>query len=60
MTLNDDPRDRCTAASPKKCWNTPRLQKYGTLMHLTASVDGSFNPNPDGGGSPAAAQNRTR
>ena len=38
MTFNEEPRDPSAAASPKKPWSAPRLQRYGTLVHLTENV----------------------
>ena len=58
MTFNEEPRDPSAAASPKKCWNAPRLQRYGTLVHLTETVDGMGFP--DGGGQLNMMMNRTR
>jgi hypothetical protein len=60
MTFNEEPRDPCAAASPKKRWSTPRLQKYGTLMHLTATISPSADNTRDGGTPITMMQNRTR
>ena len=59
MTFNEEPRDPSTVASPKKRWNAPRLQRYGTLVHLTETNSPGMGLGDGGGPIVPKMQNRT-